>query len=202
MKQVREMSQNVLRSPELLHRTSCRLLVIDVQEKLVTALSEASRGRLISGCQFLVQGAQLLGVPVVATEQYPQGLGITVKSLADLIPERFAKKEFSAVPCLSWPTAATVMDDRFQIVIVGMETHVCVQQTVFDLLAQGYQVAVVADAVAARGEIDHQVALQRMANAGATVTTAEAVLFEWCETASASEFKQLSSLVKNRGISQ
>ena len=79
-----------------------------------------------------------------------------------------------------------------------METHVCVMQTVLDLLARGYQTTVVADAVGARGDLDHQTALERMANGGATVSTAEAVLFEWCESAEAPEFKQLSALVKAR----
>ena len=188
-----------LRSPELLHRASSRLLVVDVQEKLVVALSDASRERLIANCRFLVEGATLFGVPVVATEQYPKGLGSTVASLADLIAERPAKTQFSALECTGWGTAAASSDDRFQVVVAGMESHVCVLQTVLDLLASGYQTFVVVDAIAGRRDLDHQVALERMANSGATLTTAEAVLFEWCESASAPEFKQLSALVKGRG---
>lgn len=188
-----------LRSPELLHRASSRLLVVDVQEKLVVALSDASRERLIANCRFLVEGATLFGVPVVATEQYPKGLGSTVASLADLIAERPAKTQFSALECTGWGTAAASSDDRFQVVVAGMESHVCVLQTVLDLLAAGYQTFVVVDAIAGRRDLDHQVALERMANSGATLTTAEAVLFEWCESASAPEFKQLSALVKGRG---
>lgn len=187
-----------LRSPELLHRASSRLLIVDVQEKLVAALSDSTHGRLVSNCRFLIEGARLLGVPVTATEQYPQGLGPTVASLAELISERPAKKRFSALECTGWPTAANALDDRFQIVVAGMESHVCVMQTVLDLLSAGYQTTVVADAVAARGDLDHQIALERMANCGATITTAEAVLFEWCESAEAPEFKQLSALVKAR----
>ncbi len=187
-----------LKSPELLHRASSRLLIVDVQEKLLAALVESRRKQLISGCRFLVEGARLFGVPVMATEQYPQGLGPTVTSLAELISERPAKKRFSAIECTGWPTAAEATDDRFQIVVAGMETHVCVLQTVLDLLAAGYQVSVVADALAARHSIDHDVALIRMANAGATITTTEGVLFEWCETAEAAEFKQLSTLIKAR----
>ena len=189
-----------LRSPELLHRASSRLLIVDVQEKLVAALSESTRERLVANCRFLVEGARLLGVPVTATEQYPQGLGPTVASLAELISERPAKKRFSAVECLGWPTAADAIDDRFQIAVAGMETHVCVMQTVLDLLAAGYQTTVVADAVAARGDRDHQTALERMASSGATISTAEAVLFEWCESAAAPEFRQLSALVKARAV--
>ena len=188
-----------LRSPELLHRASSRLLVVDVQEKLVVALSDASRERLIANCRFLVEGATLFGVPVVATEQYPKGLGSTVASLAELIAERPAKTQFSALECTGWGTAAASSDDRFQVVVAGMESHVCVLQTVLDLLAAGYQTFVVVDAIAGRRDLDHQVALERMANSGATLTSAEAVLFEWCESASAPEFKQLSALVKGRG---
>jgi len=191
-------SSEALRSPELLHRASSRLLIVDVQEKLVVALSESTRTRLVSNCRFLIEGAQLLGVPVTATEQYPQGLGPTVASLAELIGERPAKKRFSALECTGWPTAAAAIDGRFQIVVAGMETHVCVMQTVLDLLAAGYQTTVVADAVVARGDVDHQTALERMANSGATISTAEAVLFEWCESAASPEFKQLSALVKAR----
>ena len=186
------------RSSELLHRESSRLLIVDVQEKLVAALSDSSRERLVVNCRLLAEGAKLFGVTVVASEQYPQGLGPTVASLAELIAERPAKKQFSALECTGWRTAATSVDDRFQIVVAGMESHVCVLQTVLDLLAAGYQTFVVADAIAGRRDLDHQFALERMANSGATITTAETVLFEWCESAAAPEFKQLSALVKGR----
>ncbi len=189
---------SALRSPELLHRQSSRLLIVDVQEKLVAALSDSSRERLIANCRFLAEGATLFGVPVVATEQYPKGLGSTVASLVELIAERPAKTRFSALECTGWGTAAASSDDRFQVVVAGMESHVCVLQTVLDLLAAGYQTFVVVDAIAGRRDLDHQIAVERMANSGATLTTAEAVLFEWCESASAPEFKPLSALVKGQ----
>jgi hypothetical protein len=190
------MSTDSLRSPELLHRASSRLLIVDVQEKLVATLPEATRERLIAGCRFLGEGARLLGV----TEQYPQGLGPTAAALQEFAADRPAKKRFSCVECLNWPSAAEALDDRFQIVVAGMETHVCVLQTVLDLLASGYQVYVVADAVASRREVDQQIAIERMTGSGAILTTAEGVLFEWAETAEAAEFKQLSSLVKSREL--
>ena len=189
---------NVLRSHELLHRRSSRLLIVDVQEKLVAALDEPVQDRLLEVCRFLCEGARLLGVPITMTEQYPQGLGPTVEPLIEFADTRHSKKRFSAVECTGWPTAAEVTDDRFQVVVAGLETHVCVLQTVLDLLASGFQTYVVIDAVAARGGIDHGVALERMANSGAIIATAESVLFEWCETAEATEFKQLSNLVKSR----
>ena len=194
------MPTDSLRSPELLHRASSRLLIVDVQEKLVATLPEANRERLIAGCQFLAEGAKLLGIPTSITEQYPQGLGPTAAALQEFDANRPAKKRFSCLECLNWPSAAEAIDDRFQIVVAGMETHVCVLQTVLDLLSSGYQVYVVVDAIASRREIDQQIALQRLAASGAILTTAEGVLFEWAETAEAAEFKQLSSLVKSRGL--
>lgn len=194
------MPTDSLRSPELLHRTSSRLLIVDVQEKLVATLPEANRERLIAGCQFLAEGAKLLGIPTSITEQYPQGLGPTAAALQEFDANRPAKKRFSCLECLNWPSAAEAIDDRFQIVVAGMETHVCVLQTVLDLLSSGYQVYVVVDAIASRREIDQQIALQRLAGSGAILTTAEGVLFEWAETAEVAEFKQLSSLVKSRGL--
>jgi nicotinamidase-related amidase len=190
---------NGMRSHELLHRRSCRLLIVDVQDKLVSALPPEVQRQLIGTAKFLCEGARILGIPTTATEQYPQGLGSTVASLAEFAESRPSKKEFSAVACTGWPTAAESTDDRFQIVVAGMETHVCVLQTVLNLLAYGYQTYVVVDAIAARGAIDHNVALERMANSGAILTTAESTIFEWCETAEAAEFKQISNLIKNRG---
>jgi isochorismatase family protein len=192
------MSESV-RSPELLHRASSRLLIVDVQEKLAATLPEATRDRLLKSCRFLADGAKLLGVPTSITEQYPQGLGPTVAALQEYSSDRPAKKRFSCVECLGWQAAAEDTSNRFQIVVAGMETHVCVLQTVLDLLASGYQVYVVADSVASRREIDQQIALERMTGSGAILTTAEGVLFEWAETAEAAEFKQLSSLIKARG---
>lgn len=190
---------NILRSPELLRRESSRLLLVDVQEKLVPTLGQSFHEQTLGTCQFLCEGAKLLQVPITITEQYPQGLGPTIAALKDYSQERRAKKRFSALDCTGWPTAAEVTDDRYQIVVAGIETHVCVMQTVLDLLASGYQTYVAADAVAARGTTDHQWALTRMGNAGAIITTTESILFEWCETAEAPEFKQLSSLIKSRG---
>lgn len=194
------MTSEVIRSPELLHRHSSRLVIVDVQEKLVAALPAITAARLISSCRFLAEGAQILGVPTVITEQYPQGLGMTVEPLQAYCPVRPAKKRFSAADCLGWPTASDPANDRFQVVVAGMETHVCVLQTVLDLLAAGYQVSVVADAVASRSPADETVASNRLAASGATITTAEAVLFEWTESAEAAEFKQISQLVKARVI--
>jgi nicotinamidase-related amidase len=132
---------------------------------------------------------------VAATEQYPQGLGPTTPELASKLQALPAKLAFSCGEC---GEIFTDLRDRgiWKICVCGIETHVCVGQTVHDLLAEGFRVYVAADAVAARGPLDHDIALRRMDSAGATLTTTEAALFEWCGRAGSPEFKQISQLVR------
>lgn len=183
------------RSRALLSRTTSRLLVVDVQERLLRIMPQAAAVQ--ARCRILVDAAQILGVPVDATEQYPKGLGETVAELAALIPSRPEKKRFSAARSLPWMTRP-VDDGRHQVVVAGIESHVCVLQTALDLVSAGFDVHVVADAVTSRNAIDAETALRRMSGEGVTVTTAEAVLFEWCETAEADEFKSISRLITGR----
>lgn len=187
-----------VRSRELLSRHDSRLLVVDMQEKLLPAI--AGRKRILANCLKLARAAQVLDVPVFATEQYPRGLGGTVPELAELIDDRPDKVRFSCGEVLQWGTAAEPTDpalaDRRRVVVAGIEAHVCVLQTVFDLLAAGFEVSVVADAVGSRRRLDWRIALQRLTSGGAMVTTTESVLFEWCEVAGTEEFKQISQLVK------
>jgi nicotinamidase-related amidase len=183
-----------VRSPELLSRHESKLLIVDVQEKLVSKIFELDR--MLANCRTLIRGAQILGVPVFATEQYPKGLGSTVPQLAELLETPAQKLRFSCAEVLDWGTAAGQADDRYQIVVAGMEAHVCVLQTVLDLLGNGFQVFVPADAVSSRSEFDWKIALDRMSNAGATIVTIESVLFEWCEVSGTPEFKQISQLIK------
>lgn len=183
-----------VRSSELLSRHDCRLLIVDVQEKLVPLLWQGDR--IVANCRKLIEGAKILGVPVSATEQYPKGLGRTVPELARLLAPPIEKLRFSCGEALDWGTAAEQPDGRHQVVVAGIETHVCVMQTVLDLLTAGYQVFVPADALSSRSELDWDVALRRMAGNGATIVTTESVLFEWCEVSGSPEFKQISTLIK------
>lgn len=183
-----------LPSHVLVSRAASQLVLIDVQEKLAPWVWETER--LLSNCLKLVQGAKLLQVPVVATEQYPQGLGPTLSTLAEFLPERLPKMRFSAAEVLNWPSAAAQPEGRHQVLLCGIEAHVCVLQTAFDLLAQGYEVFIVADAVSSRRELDWKIALERLQSGGATLVTTESVLFEWCETAATPEFKQLVPIIK------
>lgn len=183
-----------LRSGEVVSRTSSRLLIVDVQEKFVPVIFEIDR--VITNCRRLIQGAQILDVPVYATEQYPKGLGPLVQPLAELVSSPAQKSRFSCTEALAWGTAAAQVDNRHQVVVAGIEAHVCISQTVFDLLANGFQVFVPADAISSRREFDWKIALDRLSGSGAIVTTTEAILFEWCEKSGTPEFKKIAELVK------
>lgn len=182
-----------LRSPELLTSENSRLLIVDMQEKLLPLIPAAEQ--LVHNCRRLLDGAKIVSVPAFGTEQYPKGLGHTKAELAERLGPMPEKVCFSCVPALGWGTAAELTDDRDQIVVAGMETHVCVLQTVLDLIAGGFRVHVPADAVASRSEMDWQIALERMASSGATITTVEAVLFEWCRQAGTPVFKEIQKLI-------
>lgn len=184
------------RSPTLLSRASARLLIIDVQEKLIPAVQN-SEG-VVAACDRLLQAASILSVPVWATEQYPKGLGATVPKLVTHIPSCPEKLRFSAAEVLDWEPDHTDGNTRHQVVVAGIEAHVCVLQTVMDLIAQGFEVHVPTDAIGSRFESDRTAAINRMRDAGAVVSTSEMAIFELCETAEADEFKQISSLIRQR----
>ncbi|MDX1969103.1 MAG: isochorismatase family protein [Planctomycetaceae bacterium] len=184
------------RSSELLDRDRSRVVLIDLQERLVAVIPQADR--VVSAACFLAQAAALFGVPVDVSEQYPQGLGATVGALAELAPTRVSKVRFSATECLRFPAASDPGGERDQILIAGVEAHVCVLQTAFDLLSLGYRVHVLADAVASRNARDGEIALSRLRDSGATISTVEAAAFEWCAGADEPQFKALSALVKAR----
>ena len=189
-----ESSPLYVRSVDLMSREDSRLLIVDMQQKLLPFIATAPQ--VIANCCTLVKAARLLGPPVFATEQYPQGLGGTTPELAALLDERPDKFRFSCAEVLGWGDSS--LHTHRQVVVAGIEAHVCVLQTTFDLLAAGFEVFVVADAVGSRSELDWRIALDRMAGGGAVITTTESVLFEWCETSDAPEFKQISQLVKDR----
>jgi nicotinamidase-related amidase len=167
--------------------------VVDVQEKLVPAIGAA--GRIVWNIRRLIDGARVLGLPVVASEQYPQGLGPTVPELASRLEQRSAKTYFSC-----GELAALFADLRRRniekLLVCGLETHVCIQQTTLDLMADGWRVYVAVDAVGSRYDLDHQTALRRMDASGAVLTTTEAALWEWCQKAGTTEFKQISRIVR------
>uniref|UniRef100_A0A7C2P3H9 Isochorismatase family protein n=1 Tax=Schlesneria paludicola TaxID=360056 RepID=A0A7C2P3H9_9PLAN len=158
----------------------------------------ADAAAVLAAGRFLAEAAQLFGVPVVVTEQYPQGLGHTVAEWQPFCGDVRTKQRFSAVEALGWPAASDPGVERDQVVLAGIEAHVCVAQTAFDLLSLGYRVWVVADARGSRRPSDRDAALARLRDAGVVLTTAEAVAFEWCETAADPKFRAFSALVKQR----
>jgi nicotinamidase-related amidase len=180
-------------------RDDSALLVVDVQERLLPSIANVER--MVWNIRRLIDGAKAMGVPVVATEQYPKGLGPTTAELAQRLEEIPAKLTFSCGGC---PELFERLRDAgvFKILVVGIEAHVCVQQTVLDLLAEGFRVYLAVDAVSARHAIDYETALRRMDSAGATLTTSESALFEWCDIAGTPEFKQISALVREAAPGQ
>ncbi|MEK6248733.1 MAG: isochorismatase family protein, partial [Planctomycetales bacterium] len=169
---------NYHRSPELMSASDVALLVVDVQKKLIGLLPDHKT--IVWNIRRLLDGAAALEVQVRATEQYPQGLGGTVDELASLLGEIPAKQTFSCVGCHDLVNDLKQCDIT-KLLVVGIETHVCIQQTVLDLLAAGFAVYVTADASGSRHPLDHEVALRRMEACGAIVTTTESALFEWCQ---------------------
>jgi len=186
------------RSPELMSRGDTALLVVDVQERLVPVI--AGHRRVVWNIRRLIDGAVLLGLPVLATEQYPKGLGPTVSEVAEALGPMPEKLTFSCYGCEQFRRQLSQLEEqgRHKMLVCGMETHVCVQQTVHDLLSAAWRVYVAVDAVGSRFEVDYQTALRRMESAGATLTSTEAALFEWCETAADEQFKQISRLVRQQ----
>ena len=181
-------------SHELLTRNESRLVIVDMQEKLLPVINHHEA--VLANCMKLADAAEILNVPSTATEQYPKGLGSSVAQIAERISDRPEKIEFSFLNCLDWHSPGSDPEGRFKIVVAGIESHVCVLQTVLDLLSQGFRVFVAADAVGSRKPGDCEIALQRMASSGAVITTTESVLFEWCERAGTPEFKEISRLVR------
>jgi len=190
-----ETMQKLPRSPELMSRGDTALLVVDVQEKLMPAIHDGPR--VTWNVRRLIDAAKAVGLPVVGTEQYPEGLGKTLPEIAERMGPLPSKRTFSCGGC---PEVFESLRAQgvYKILVVGFECHVCVAQTVFDLLADGWRVYVAVDAVGSRFELDCRTALDRMDSAGATLTTAEAVMFEWCETADSPTFKAIRRLALER----
>jgi nicotinamidase-related amidase len=181
-----------------LQRHDALLLVIDVQEKLMPVIDRGDD--VAANVERLVRGCHVLDVPPLLTEQYVKGLGATVPRVRRAFEETFGytpieKNCFSANAAGELQAALRQLR-RKQIVVAGVEAHVCVYQTVTDLLAAGYQVTVIADAISSRTAENKAVALQRMAGEGAKLSSTEMALFELLGAADTDEFRQILALVK------
>lgn len=186
-------SERLTRSPLLMSRGDVALLVIDLQERLVGAQPHGER--IVANTRRLIDAAKALGIICAVTEQVPEKLGPTVAALADRLPTPHTKQAFSSAACEELLAAWHEAGVR-QVLLVGIETHVCVAQTALDLVAEGLEVYVAVDAVGSRYEIDHETALRRLEASAVTLTTTEAAMFEWCETAEDASFKTISMLAK------
>ena len=179
----------------LIRAENCCLMIIDVQTRLLGVMDAPSQ--VVGGCSLMMRAARVLGVPTIVTEQYPRGLGPTVEPLAELVDDDavFSKIDFSAArnPAIrGWIGARAPK----QIVIGGIEAHVCVLQTAMGLAEEGYSCFVAADATSSRKPANQAAAMQRLRDAGVGIVTSEMVAFEWLEKAGTPAFKELIPLIK------
>jgi nicotinamidase-related amidase len=171
------------------------LVVVDVQEKLARAMHD--KDALIQNVVKMVQGATILGLPILWTEQNPNGLGPTVPEVKEQLHEvePVTKLSFSCCGEERFTEKLAALD-RKQALVLGIESHVCVYQTVVDLLASGYEVQVIADAVSSRTPANMAIGLERCKIAGASITSTETALFEILQKAEGIEFKQMLKVIK------
>ena len=170
-----------------LERERAALVIVDVQEAFRPAVQDFDE--TVENTRRLMEGAKILGLPVVVTEQYPKGLGRTVEELGEV--DAVEKTCFSAARADGFD-----LDGREQALVCGIETHVCVSQTAHDLLERGVQVHVASDAVTSRTASNKDVGLHKMEQSGAILTSVETALFELVGAAGSDEFKQVQRLVK------
>ncbi len=184
---------------ELLNREDSILVVIDIQERLVGAIDKDLYQIALKNTLILLEAAGTLDVPIVVTEQYPKGLGHTVSEVEHgLEGKDISRSEKSTFSCARDEAFLPLIagKGRRQVILVGMETHVCVYQTAVDLLRAGYSVFVIDDAVSSRYPHNYSSGLRSMVHAGATVFSTETALFSLLKTAGTPEFKKISSLLK------
>jgi nicotinamidase-related amidase len=186
-----------MKHPALLDRRRTALAVIDMQEAFRKMIGEYDD--YAARIAVLVQACGVLNVPVIVTEQYPKGLGHTAAEIAAHLPEGFTpieKLTFSACGVQEFDTQLRERHAE-QVMICGIEAHICVSQTAHDLLQLGYQVHLLSDAIAARLPRNRDVALAKLTGNGALISSVEMAIFELCGGAGTPEFKQVQALVKN-----
>jgi nicotinamidase-related amidase len=185
-----------MRHPSLLDRSRAALAVIDMQEAFGKIIPDFDD--MVERIALTVQACGLLKLPIVITEQYPKGLGRTVSAIAGRLPEDstpIEKLSFSACGAREFDTRLRERHVE-QVMLCGIEAHICVSQTAHDLLQNGYQVHLLSDAVSTRLARNRELAIDRMAKAGAIISSIEMALFELCP-AGTPEFKQMQGLVKH-----
>jgi len=176
-------------------RDNAIAMVIDIQERLFPHIDR--HDEIEKNCAILIEGLQQLGIPMIVTEQYPKGLGPTISPLKALLSETPPVEKMTFSCCgVTGVTDRLAHSGRRQVIVFGIEAHVCVLQTTLDLLDLGYQPVVIADCISSRKPDDKRTAVHRMRQSGAFVSSFESILFELCRTAGTEEFKAISRLVK------
>jgi len=173
-----------------------QIIFIDIQDKLVDVMPKGEMKKVIDASSILIQAAKILEVPCLYTEQYPKGLGSTVKKLKSLLPNLpIEKKAFS---CLDEPNFKShLVKSRPHVILCGLETHICILQTALALKASGKEVFVVEDATLSRSNLNHQNAIHRLRSGGVVITNVESIIFEWLRVAEGDHFREVSKLVKS-----
>jgi nicotinamidase-related amidase len=182
--------------PFLLKADLTQVLLIDMQEKLFPAIHDTTH--LLKQAQFLLSACSILGVPVKYTEHYPKGLGATLPELSDRLPEgssRFEKIHFSCWAETGFNTFFH-REGRSQVILAGIEAHICVFSTAMELLNVGYDVSVAADAVGSRNPAHRDIALETLRHAGASVLPVESIVYQLLEKAGTPAFKQILAAIK------
>lgn len=171
-------------------------LVIDIQERLMPVIYQ--KDETIECTEKLIKGLNILNIPIIVTQQYTKGLGMTIPSIQKLLPIPFIYQEKISFSCMGEPTVFELIKEynKSNIIVCGVEAHICVLQSIIDLVDSGYQVFVVEDCISSRKENDKEVALKRMIKEGAYLTTCESVLFELTVEAGTEHFKEISRLIK------
>jgi nicotinamidase-related amidase len=185
-----------MRHPRLLDNANTLLLVIDMQESFRKIIQDF--GNLTRNISILVEASKILNLPVIVSEQYPKGLGGTALDLQSILGthEKFAKQAFS---CCQQENFINYLNSlgRKQVIVTGIETHVCVSQTVHDLLALGFSPHVIFEATTSRSAKNKEIGLEKMASAGAIISSIETALFEMVKDSSSESFKATQQLIKS-----
>jgi len=178
-----------------LKRDRVTLVIVDIQERLAPAMKV--KDKIVANTVHLIEAAKLLKLPLLVTEQYPKGLGRTIPEISETLPE-YAPIEKIAFSCCGERSFldAVSATEKTQVILTGMETHVCVLQTCIDLLKAGYHVHAAADAICSRSKDNYRVALEFMRDAGAVISSTETILFQLLEKAGSEAFKTISSRIK------
>ena len=179
----------------IINKNNAVLLIVDIQDKLAVVMGE--RHKVTDNCLHLIEAAKLLNIPIVVTEQYPKGLGLTINKIRASLPSYDPVEKVTFDCCKGDGFSERIASlRRTHIILTGMETHICVLQTCLGLLEKGYFTHVISDAVCSRKKEDYKTGISMMRDAGAVITCTETVLFQLLERAGTPEFREISKRIK------